>query len=172
MSTSDPHTLSRDEVYDILSNARRRFVIYYLRDRGEPVKLGELSDRVAAWENDVPVEELTDQQVKRVYVSLYQTHIPKLEDTGIVEYDADTGVVRLTSQVSDLDAYLPDEDEGSIPWQGIYLTLAVVGLAVYGVATAAQGAIPQSVLNAVGLLVFVSFGAVVIAQYLYERRNR
>ena len=92
MSSSNTEQLSRDEVYDILSNARRRFVIYFLRDRREPVELSELSDRVAAWENDVPVEELTDQQVKRVYVSLYQTHIPKLEDTGIVEYDSDSGV--------------------------------------------------------------------------------
>lgn len=172
MSSSNTATLSRDEVYDILSNARRRFVIYFLRDRGEPVQLSELSDRVAAWENEVPIEDLTDQQVKRVYVSLYQTHIPKLEDTGIVEYDSDSGVVRLTSQVSALDEYLPAEEGREIPWRAIYLGLAVVGLAVYGVATAVQGAIAQSTLNVVGFLVFVSFAAVAASQYLYERSNR
>ena len=171
MSSSNTERLSRDEVYDILSNARRRFVIYFLRDRREPVELSELSDRVAAWENDVPVEELTDQQVKRVYVSLYQTHIPKLEDTGIVEYDSDSGVVSLTQEVSALDAYLPNEDGRETPWRAIYLGLAAVGLVVYGVATAAGGAISQSALNAVGFLVFLSFGAAVLAQYLLEQRR-
>lgn len=169
MSSNNTTTLSRDEVYDILSNGRRRFVIYLLRQEGGQIALNELSDRVAAWENDVPVEELSDQQVKRVYVSLYQTHIPKLEESGIVEYDKDSGVIALTSNVASLDAYLPDEERRDIPWQTIYLGLAVVGLAVYGIATAAQGTIPQGVLNAVGLLIFVTFGAVVAAQYLYER---
>lgn len=169
MSSTNTDALSRDEVYDILSNGRRRFVIYLLRDEGEPIPLSELSDRVAAWENDLPVDELTDQQIKRVYVSLYQTHIPKLEDSGIVEYDKDSGLVSLTSNVSSLDAYLPEEDQREIPWQTIYLALAVIGLAVYGVATMAGGAIPQATLNVVGLLVFAAFGAVVAAQYLYER---
>ena len=172
MSSSNTERLSRDEVYDILSNARRRFVIYFLRDRGESVELSELSDRVAAWENDVPVEELTDQQVKRVYVSLYQTHIPKLEETGIVEYDSDSGMVSLTQEVSTLDAYLPDEGGREVPWRAIYLGLAVVGLVAYGIATAAQGAISQSTLTVVGFLVFLSFGVAVVAQYVLERRRR
>ena len=169
MSSTNTDTLTRDEVYDILSNGRRRFVIYLLREEGEPIPLSELSDRVAAWENDLPVEELSDQQVKRVYVSLYQTHIPKLEESNIVEYDKDSGVVSLASNVSSLDAYLPEEERRPVPWQAIYLALAVIGLVVYGIATAAQGAIAQSTLNAVGLLVFVAFGAVVAAQFLYER---
>ncbi|MXR40380.1 hypothetical protein GRX01_03285 [Halobaculum sp. WSA2] len=168
MSSTHTDALSRDEVYDILSNGRRRFVIHLLRDEGEPIQLSELSDRVAAWENDLPVDELTDQQIKRVYVSLYQTHIPKLEESGIVEYDSDSGSVSLTSNVSSLDAYLPEEDRREIPWQTIYLGLAVVGLVVYGVATLAAGAIPQATLNVVGLLVFAAFGVAVAAQYLYE----
>ncbi|MFC6784644.1 hypothetical protein ACFQFH_01845 [Halobaculum halobium] len=169
MSSTNTDALNRDEVYDILSNGRRRFVIYLLRERGEPIPLNDLSDRVAAWENDLPVEELTDQQVKRVYVSLYQTHIPKLEESGIVEYDADSGLVSLTSNVSSLDAYMPEEERREIPWQAIYLGLAIVGLVVYGVATMASGTIAQPTLNLIGLLVFVSFAAAVTAQYLYER---
>ena len=86
-----------------------------------------------------------------------------------IEYDKDSGVIELTSNVASLDEYLPDEDRREIPWQTIYLGLAIVGLAVYGIATAAQGTIPQGVLNVVGLLIFVTFGAVVTAQYLYER---
>lgn len=172
MSSTNTDALSRDEVYDILSNGRRRYVIHLLREEGEPIPLSELSDRVAAWENDLPVSELTDQQIKRVYVSLYQTHIPKLEESNLVEYDKDSGQVSLTSTVSSLDAYLPEEDRREIPWQLIYLGLAVVGLAVYGIATVAGEAIAQGTLNAIGLLVFASFAVVVAAQYLSERSRR
>ncbi len=158
-------------MYDILSNARRRFTISYLREQGGRAELGDLSDEVAAWENDTDVEDLTHQQVKRVYVSLYQTHIPKLEEAGIVEYDSDSGVVSLTSSVSDLEAYLPEEDEREVPWERIYLALALVGLVAYGGAAAAGEAVPPSVLTAVGLVIFLAFGAVVAAQYVYERRS-
>ena len=52
--------LSQDLVSDILSSPRRRCVLYCLRETGGPVPLNELSGEVAAWENNRPVEDLTD----------------------------------------------------------------------------------------------------------------
>jgi len=115
MSRPDHDQLSQGEVYDLLSNARRRYVISYLRDRDEPVELTDLSRAVAAWENDTSVEELSDQQTKRVYVSLYQTHVPKLDDSGLVDYDQETGEIALTSSVNELDTYLPAEEKAETP---------------------------------------------------------
>ena len=115
MSTEDPNTLTQDTVYDLLSNRRRRFVISKLRRADGAVSVNELSEAVAAWENDVEIDELTDKQIKRVYVSLYQIHIPKLDEAGLVAYDKDAGQVELTPAVSELDSYLPDQeadDEG------------------------------------------------------------
>ncbi|MFW6003914.1 MAG: DUF7344 domain-containing protein [Halanaeroarchaeum sp.] len=130
MSQTDSTRLSQDEAFDLLSSPRRRYVIHYLRQSGEPVELGHLADEVAAWENETSVEELTSQQRKRVYVSLYQTHVPKLEEFGIVEYDADAGTVAVTDQIDEIGRYLSDESE-DVRWDAYYLVLAVASAVIY-----------------------------------------
>jgi hypothetical protein len=167
MSQQDPDSLTQGEVYDLLSNARRRFVISYLRDREEPVELNALSREVAAWENETAVEDLTDQQIKRVYVSLYQTHIPKLDESGVVDYDKDSGMVDLAGNVRALDTYLPNGDRPDVPWQFVYAAIAVVGLTAFGLVTAFPTAFAWVSIPALGAVLMASFGVVAIAHYLY-----
>ncbi|NIB98520.1 hypothetical protein [Halobacterium sp. R2-5] len=172
MSQSDtPESLTQDTVYDLLSNARRRFVLSYLRDRSEPIELSELSREVAAWENDTPVEDLTSQQIKRVYVSLYQTHIPKLDESGLVDYDSDSGDVELTENVDVLDTYLPEREQQETPWQLVYASIAAAGLLVYGAILlfpATFAFVPMTALNVVVITVF----AVVTAAHYYAKSRR
>jgi hypothetical protein len=118
--------LTQDVVFDILSRARRRYVLFVLKVEG-PMELTELAEHIAARENDVEIEELTKQQRKRVYVSLYQTHVPKLEEAGLVTYDDDSSVVSLGAQAGDIDQFLGSERQ-SYPWQFVYLAIAVTGL--------------------------------------------
>jgi len=120
--------LTQDIVFDILSRARRRYVLYVLKSEG-PMELTELAEHIAAWENEVEIEELTKQQRKRVYVSLYQTHVPKLEEAGLVTYDDDSSIVRLGAQAGEIDRFLGNERQ-SYPWQFVYLGIAVTGLAL------------------------------------------
>lgn len=118
-----------DDVFDLLSSGRRRNVLERLRVVGEPVTVTELAESVAAIENSVAPDELTDKQRKRVYVSLYQTHVPKLDDMGIVEYDRDEGTVTLTERGVALTDYFTGGDEGEdgYPWPVHYLSIGVVG---------------------------------------------
>jgi len=95
------------------------------------MSINDLSDAVAAWENDAPVEELTDKQVKRVYVSLYQTHLPTLKDAGLVHYDRESGVVKPTSAVDETDNYMPESKVADRQWPFIYAGVAVTALALY-----------------------------------------
>jgi DNA-binding transcriptional ArsR family regulator len=119
--------LSRDRVFDILSSPRRRYVLYYLREYGGPVELTDLAEELAAWENDTTVTEISPQARKRVYVSLYQTHVPKLDEAGLIEYDSDSGELRLSDQGSVVDPYLGTESEGR-PWYKYYLGLTLTSL--------------------------------------------
>ena len=105
MSTDEP-ALDQDVIFDVLSSSRRRYVLYYLSQYDDPVELPTLAEEVAAWETESTVEELSSQERKRVYVSLYQTHVPKLEEVGLVEYDQDTGEVSLTDQSSQIQDFL------------------------------------------------------------------
>lgn len=125
--------MAQDTVFDILSNARRRFVLYYLRETENPVELGELAKELAAWENDTSVEELTEKQRKRVYVSLYQTHIQKLARAGLIEYDQDAATVMLADGMDQIDRYLSDDaaDETHLPWEGLYILLAAISGILY-----------------------------------------
>jgi DNA-binding transcriptional ArsR family regulator len=126
--------LTKDAIFSMLSNRRRRHVLHYLKRNDGPAKIRDLAEQIAAWENGLGIQELTYKQRKRVYTSLHQTHLPKLDDCGIVEYNRDRGVVTLTDRVSELDVYLEVVPKNDIPWSDYYLGLAAVGLALVTVA--------------------------------------
>ena len=86
----DPLEAGLDEMFYLVSNARRRYVIDFVGDldRGESVSLDVLTDGLAFVENDEfdRIEDVDGQARKRVYVSLYQTHIPVLEEAGAIRW--------------------------------------------------------------------------------------
>lgn len=170
MSQPDRDALSQDVVFDLLSSPRRRFVLYYLNQVDDEVEIGELADEVAAWENETDVEDLTSQQRKRVYVSLYQTHVPKMEDAGIIDYDSDRGTVSLADQAEDISAYLTREENGR-PWQRYYLGLAVLGALFYA-AVAFEVAVFAALTEfAAGLLIIAAFTITAIAHLIETQRQ-
>ncbi|WP_231741192.1 hypothetical protein [Halorubrum sp. CBA1125] len=127
MSSSDTESLTPDSVFELLSNHRRRMVLYYLRRNGGSVGMQELAKQIASMENDVPADELTSQQRKRVYVSLYQTHLPKMAEMDTIDYDKESGIVRLTERADDIDEYLTTNDRSTYPWTFHYLLLVIAG---------------------------------------------
>lgn len=113
-------------MFQVLSNQRRRFVLHYLLQRGEAVELRELSEQVSAWEYGVSVSAVTHTQRKRVYTALRQTHLPKLTDVGIVEYDNARGVVEATDAAEDFEIYMDVVVGNEIPWNEYYLGLGLL----------------------------------------------
>ena len=157
--------LTKEAVFEILSSPRRRYLLYHLRAHGGPTELTELAEEVAAWENDITVEELSAQERKRVYVSLYQTHVPKLDDLGVVGYDSESGQVTLNSKAKRIDMYLTEGD--TIQWEYAYVGAAVLG----GIVTVATvtglwvfGAVSETLL-ALGVAVLFTCIAVFHAVY-------
>jgi hypothetical protein len=168
MSETESSELSQDVVFDLLSNPRRRFILSYLRQADGPVDLVDLADQIAAWENDTDVEELTSQQRKRVYVSIYQTHVPKLANAGVVTHDQDSGLVALAGDADEIDRHLQG-DEGAEPWQFVYLGIAAFGGLLY-LAILAElpffALVPEV---AAGILVVLLFGIAATTHFVYER---
>ncbi|WP_262177588.1 DUF7344 domain-containing protein [Haloarcula laminariae] len=159
--------LTRDRIFDILSSPRRRYVLYFLRTEPNPIQLTDLAEHVAAWENDTTVEELSTQQRKRVYVSLYQTHLPKLADSGLVNYDEESGDVSIAAKASEIDPLLGEQ--GSEPaWYLYYFGLAVVS-SLLVVASVAGLAIPQIAL-AIGII--GAFVVLTTVHVVYEWRQQ
>jgi hypothetical protein len=169
MSISDTE-LTQDDVFEILSSPRRRYLLYHLRTAGEPIELIELAEHVAAWENDVDREELTAQERKRVYVSLYQTHVPKLDEAGIVDYDPDSGVVALTRRAELLDDYL--EDENGIQWPYLYVGLSVLGSALLAATLTGVWVFDALSESVVAVFVVGLFAVLALAHLIYRLRRR
>jgi predicted transcriptional regulator len=117
---------SRDEVFTALSNARRRNVIKYLKRNGPEARVRDIAEQLAAWENDVGINEVTYKQRKRVYTALHQSHLPKLAASGFVEYESDRGLVSLTEESRKLEVYLEIVSKNEILWSEYYLGLAAV----------------------------------------------
>ncbi|VTT88148.1 hypothetical protein DM2_1482 [Halorubrum sp. DM2] len=171
MSSAETDGLTADGVFELLSNHRRRMVLYYLRTNGRSVGVQELATQIASMENDVPTDELTSQQRKRVYVSLYQTHLPKMADMDIVEYDKDSGTVQLAGRADDIDDYLTTDDEPAYPWRFHYTLLAIGGaaaLSLFALDAPGFDAVPVSVLAAA---ILVAFAGSVVGQYWQAQRG-
>lgn len=168
--TERPGEISRDLVFEILSSARRRMILYYLRQHGGHATVNELADQIAAWENEVEPEDLSSQQRKRVYVSLYQTHLPKLSEAEIVDYDDDEGVVEIASRADEIDAFLTPQTESSYPWQLHYLVLTAIGALFFVLSVAEIPGMPSVTLVGVGFV--VAFALSSVAHYRSYRQQR
>lgn len=101
-------SISKNDAFYILQNPRRRAVLRYLLEHEdeEQFTLSDLTEEVAAWEHETTVQELTYDERQRVYISLYQSHLPALDEYGIIEYDKARGTVAPTPLINVFDSYL------------------------------------------------------------------
>lgn len=118
-----------DLIFGILKNGRRRRVIQYLMDTEQEVTLSDLAEHIAAIENDTTPARLTSSQRKRVYVGLYQCHLPKMDDAGVIEYNQARGIIRATEQLPEFHDYLnPAPDGTDRQWYRYYAGASGLGL--------------------------------------------
>ncbi|WP_157744137.1 DUF7344 domain-containing protein [Halopenitus persicus] len=125
--------LPLDQMFDILKNQRRRYVLEYLSDADEAVSLSEIAEQIAAWENDKDVTQISSSERKRVYVGLYQCHLPKMDALDVVSFNKPRGIIELGDNVDELYTYLErtEEPEGE-PWHVYSLVLSLAGATVLG----------------------------------------
>ena len=128
--------LSMDEVFELLKNPRRRMVINYLKENGNTATLSDVAEHIAACENDITVQELSSDQRKRVYIGLYQCHLPKMDNFGVVDYDKNRGTIELRESVAQLESYIDSEEETAIDPAlfSVAVALIISVLVVVGVA--------------------------------------
>lgn len=112
--TAGPGALSRDDVFEILGNSRRRRMLRYLDSADAPVSVRELVTDVAAHEEGTTPDTLSQDHYKRVHVASLQTHLPKLDSVGVIDYDRDERTVALTDAAAELLPHL--EFDGSHNW--------------------------------------------------------
>ncbi|MDG5758518.1 hypothetical protein QA600_04100 [Natronococcus sp. A-GB1] len=173
---SDDEELPVDEIFHILQNERRRMVLEYLQETDGSVRMRDVAEQVAAWENETTVQELTSDQRQRVYIPLYQSHLPKLDKAGIIDYQQNRGVVERRPLARQLDYYLNADSntnsaaatgkDGGTDWDDYYIGAAGAG------AVLLLGAIFElpllSIITGIGLsaLILLMFTTLTIGQYV------
>ncbi|WP_232688290.1 DUF7344 domain-containing protein [Halobacterium zhouii] len=99
--------LSRDQVFHLLQNQRRRGVLRYLENAAtDRVRMRDVAEAIAAAEHGTSVDALSSKQRQRVYVPLYQNHLPKLDAEGVLDYEQDRGFVERRPAAAQLERHL------------------------------------------------------------------
>jgi hypothetical protein len=120
------YTLGEAEIHDVLSNRRRKRTLELLKQETGTVELRDLSEWIAETEAG---ERPAPRNVRQsVYNSLHQTHLPKLDEHGIIEYDKDRKTVTLRSKARRVDLYMEVLTPYGITWSTYYRTLSVLSL--------------------------------------------
>lgn len=126
---AESEALSLNVVYDILKNKRRRHVLHLLEEEGSTT-LGDLAEQIAAIENDKPREQLNAQERKRVYVGLYQCHLPRMDDASVIDFDGDRGTVDVGTHAEEVYEHLQtaESDDEQVAWPKYYGLYGVGGV--------------------------------------------
>jgi len=165
-------SISTDEVFALLSNERRRNVLRHLSANGGEARLRELATEIAAEENGIKPVEVSYAQRKRLYTSLYQSHLPRMERSGVIEYDRNSGAVTLSPAADTFDAYLEVVGDNEFTWSEFYLGLAGLFAAVtiaYATGTPPFGTVPGAMVMA-SFVLLLAAAALVHIRYTRKRR--
>ena len=131
--TEDVSSVPLDVVFGLLKNERRRLVLEFLEESDGQTSLSDLAEHIAAVENDKAVSALSSQERKRVYIGLYQCHLPQMDDSGAVEFDKNRGTVQAGANIDQFLEYLERPEPTGSRWSRYYLGHTVASLALVAV---------------------------------------
>lgn len=98
--------LELDEVFEALGHSLRRYLVSTLVNGGNEATLSELSTKIASWELDKSENEVTDAERESIYISLYHSHIPKLADLGVLDYEEEGDIIVQAKNTEQVQAVL------------------------------------------------------------------
>ena len=168
-ATEIPADLDEREIHDVLRNDRRRLALEALREDGGHSTVRELSERIATQETG---EEPPPRDKRQsVYVSLHQTHLPKLDELSIVEYTPDEKDVTLTDRIEEVEVYMEVVPQYGLSWGEFY-----VGLSLLGLLSAVAAVIDVPGVSRIGLTYLVIWFFLVqmfaAAYHVYSQQDR
>lgn len=114
------------EIHDILSNERRQLILQFLQAASGSMTAQELAERIAEAETGTAPPPRNIRQ--SAYVSLHQTHLPKLDELGVIEYDHIEKTVRLSDRAAEVRFYMESVPKYGLSWSEYYIVVSALGL--------------------------------------------
>lgn len=104
--------ITQIDSFALLANQRRRLAVRILGESSGPFSIGELAAAIGRREAGDPSTE----DLRRIHVSLYHNHLPRLEAADVVLYDREEGTVRPHRNYDELAGVLEGANERDEPW--------------------------------------------------------
>jgi hypothetical protein len=89
----------------VANNRRRRVLLSLSRSHGK-VTADELAVEIAAIENEIDPSQVGSDERTSIYISLTQSHLETLDDSGAVNYDDRSKTVTPTDATEPLAEYI------------------------------------------------------------------
>lgn len=86
----DSDDVHLEAMFSVVSERRRRLVLGYLSEH--PAGTADLSE-VAAYVHERTAPSEGGSDLDSIELSLYHRHLPKLEETGVIEFDQANGTI-------------------------------------------------------------------------------
>jgi DNA-binding transcriptional ArsR family regulator len=101
-----------DIIMELLAARRRRYCLsYFLGADSNEVDITGLVNHVSQRERTDPSLTDVNSRAEQLKMDLYHTHLPKLADAGLVDYDRDDGTVTYHSDPL-VESFLEDAQVG------------------------------------------------------------
>lgn len=155
--------LEEVEIHSVLANERRQMTLQILQEGDGELSARELSERIAEIETGQSPPPRNIRQ--SAYVSLIQTHLPKLNDLDIVDYDNGRKSVSLSTSAEQLSTFNNPEPEP--PSDGRYLVASLLGLVVVVISRVSTSSLAPAVALDVAGLLFLAM----VAMAVYRERT-
>lgn len=96
---------SVDEILEILTSERRRFVLYCLDESHGSIQIDELAEQITEHEGE-DSKASADDQLEEIIIQLEHTHLPKIQESVQVTLNRDGDQVQLTGLSPEADILL------------------------------------------------------------------
>lgn len=103
--TTNAYENTNTSFCELFANDRRQLIVQIVDDHGD-ITTRQLAEHIAAIETDTSLGDADRAAYKSVYVQLYQTHLAKLDNAGVVRYDGQAKHVTATNTTEEARALL------------------------------------------------------------------
>ena len=102
----DGTLIELDPVLDVGEHKHRHVVLAALADQQQPVPINDLTNAIIKHNHHTPPTEAADETITQIRTALYHVHLPKLTETGLIQYDSERQLVEPTAQVDRAASHL------------------------------------------------------------------
>ncbi|WP_293027550.1 hypothetical protein [Natronococcus sp.] len=94
-SSGHERAISPDTILSAVANEHRRAILNAVTNAsGKTLEDDVLVDRVADRVRDEDAKRESDEHRQRVRIALHHTHLPKLEEARMIDYETETGHIQ------------------------------------------------------------------------------